>query len=307
MPNIQTPFGFQSTAEEVIKGISLSGKRAIVTGGASGIGAETVRTLSKAGAEVIIAARNVETAGKLAKEMNVEAGNERVMAAQLDLADLESIKQFIAKWKGPLHILINNAGVMALPELQRTSTGVEMQFMTNHLGHFALSLGLYDALKEAGGARIVVVSSSGHLLSPVIFDDINFLFRPYDRLLAYGQSKTACNLFAVAATQRWAKDGIYTNALNPGAILTNLQRHVGSRLSSAPEFHKTLQQGAATSILLATSPLLANIGGKYFENCNEAPVVAERPANYTGVAAYSLDKANADRLWNISMELSGNL
>ena len=305
MALIQTNYGFNSTANEVINQINLEGKQAIVTGGASGIGIETVRTLAKAGAKVTIAARNQEVAHKLAGEINEAEKNENVTTAGLDLADLSSIQRFIDDWKEPLHLLINNAGVMSLPELQKTAAGTEMQFMTNYLGHFSLTLGLYNFLKKAENARVVIVSSNGHLFSPVVFDDINFLFRPYDKLQAYGQSKTACNLFAVAITQRWAKDGVFANALNPGAILTNLQRHVGNRLASAPELHKTPQQGAATTILLATSPLLENTGGRYFEDCNEATVVTERPADYRGVAAYSLDEDNANRLWDISVKLLG--
>jgi NAD(P)-dependent dehydrogenase (short-subunit alcohol dehydrogenase family) len=269
MELIKTSFGFHSTADEVINGIDLSGKRAIVTGGASGIGIETVKTLAKAGAEVTIAARNIEAGKKVADEIIETTGNGKIYVAQLDLDNLGSINNFVDNWKGALDILINNAGVMAIPDLQKTPDGIEMQFMTNYLGHFALSVGLHDALKSAGSARIVVVASSGHLFSPVVFDDINFLFRPYDALLSYGQAKTACILFAVGANERWTKDGIIVNALNPGAILTNLQKHVGGKLRSAPELHKTPQQGAATSILLATSPLLDKTGGRYFENCNE--------------------------------------
>jgi len=300
---IKTTFGFNSTAEEVIKGIRLDGKRAIVTGGASGIGLETVRTLAKAGAKVTIAARNQKAASEIADEINMEAKNVNVTVSELDLANLASIQHFLSNWTEPLDLLVNNAGVMALPELQKTAAGIEMQFMTNYLGHFALTLGLYEFLKNADAARIVIVSSSGHLLSPVVFDDISFSFRPYEKLQAYGQSKTACNLFAVEVTRRWAKDGIFANALNPGAILTNLQRHVGNQLSSSPEFHKTAQQGAATTILLATSPLLEGIGGRYFENCNEAAMVDERPPNYQGVAAYSLSQENAIRLWDTSIKL----
>ena len=303
MTLIKTNFGFHSTADEVISGINLKGKRAIVTGGASGIGIETVKTLAKAGAEVTIAARNLEAAKKVADQIIETTGNSKIYVAQLDLDNLNSINTFVESWNGTLDILINNAGVMAIPELQKTSDGVEMQFMTNHLGHFALSVGLHDALKSAGSARIVVVASSGHLFSPVVFDDINFLFRPYDALLSYGQAKSACILFAVGANERWAKDGITVNALNPGAILTNLQKHVGGKLRSAEEFHKTPQQGASTSILLATSPLLDNIGGRYFENCNEVETVNKRPDNYEGVAMYAIDKENATRLWEKSMEM----
>ena len=303
MTLIKTNFSFHATGDEVINGIDLTGKKAIVTGGASGIGIETVKTLAKAGAEVTIAARNVEAGKKVADEIIATTGNSKVHVVQLDLDKLSSINSFVENWKGVLDILINNAGVMAIPDLQKTSEGIEMQFMTNHLGHFVLSVGLYNALKSAGSARIVVVASSGHLFSPVVYDDINFLFRPYDPLVSYGQAKTACILFAVGATERWLKDGITVNALNPGAILTNLQKHVGGKLRSASELHKTPQQGAATSILLATSPLLDNIGGRYFENCNEVETVTKRPDNYEGVAMYALDKDNADRLWNISMEM----
>ena len=303
MTLLKTNFGFHSTADEVISGIDLTGKRAIVTGGASGIGIETVKTLAKAGAEVTIAARNVEAGKKVADEIIATTRNNKVHVAQLDLDSLTSINSFVDNWKGALDILINNAGVMAIPDLQKTSEGIEMQFMTNHLGHFALAVGLHDALKSAGSARIVVVASNGHLFSPVVFDDINFLFRAYEPWASYGQAKSACILFAVGANERWMKDGITVNALNPGAILTNLQKHVGGKLRSAPELHKTPQQGAATSILLATSTLFDSIGGRYFENCNEAETVTKRPDNYQGVAMYALDKDNANRLWDISIRM----
>jgi len=303
MALIKTNFGFHSTTDDIIKGVDLTGKRAIVTGGASGIGIETVRALAIAGAEVTIAVRNIEVGKNVADEIIATTGNSKIEVAQLDLSDFNSINVFAKKWEGVLDILINNAGVMAIPDLEKTSDGIEMQFMTNYLGHFALSVRLHDALKSANSARIVVVSSSGHLFSPVVFDDINFLFRPYDALLSYGQSKTACILFSVAATERWLKDGITVNALNPGAILTNLQKHVGGKLRSAPDLHKTPKQGAATSILLATSPLLENVGGHYFEDCNEVETVTKRPDNYKGVAFYALDKANADHLWNLSMNM----
>jgi NAD(P)-dependent dehydrogenase (short-subunit alcohol dehydrogenase family) len=177
-----------------------------------------------------------------------------------------------------------------------------MQFATNHLGHFALAQALHQALAAAGNARIVSLSSSGHLFAPVLFDDPRFNFIPYDAFLAYGQSKTASALFAVAVTRRWAKDGITSNAVMPGAIATNLQRHTGG-LRTPVERHKTPQQGAATTLYVATSPDLEGIGGRYFEDVNEAPVVEHRRPDYTGVAAYALDAANADRLWDLSLEL----
>jgi NAD(P)-dependent dehydrogenase (short-subunit alcohol dehydrogenase family) len=202
-----------------------------------------------------------------------------------------------------LHILINNAGIMALPSLGRTSEGWEMQFATNFLGHFVLTVGLHDALAAASGARIVSLSSSANMIAPVIFDDLHFDFLPYDPFVAYGQSKTACALLAVEATRRWARDGILANALNPGAIATNLQKHTGG-LRTPIERRKTTAQGAATSVFLAASPLLNGIGGRYFEDCNEAPIVRKRPVDFGGgVAPYALDPANAERLWSIALKL----
>lgn len=207
----------------------------------------------------------------------------------------------VASWEGPLHILINNAGVMACPEA-RTPSGWELQLATNHLGHFALAVGLHRALAASGGARIVAVSSSGHQISPVIFDDLHFSFRPYDPWLAYGQSKTANVLFAVEATRRWSNDGITANALMPGAVYTNLQRHTGGKGSgrTPAEWFKSVEQGAATSVLLAVSPLLEGIGGRYFADCNEAETVDRRTGTLGGVARYALDPTNAERLWNVS-------
>lgn len=202
---------------------------------------------------------------------------------------------------------MNNAGVMACPE-QDTEEGWELQFATNHLGHFALATGLHDALAADGAARIVVVSSTGHQQSPVVWDDVNFAFRRYDPWLAYGQSKTANVLFAVEATRRWADDNIAANALMPGAIYTNLQRHIEGRSSgSVPaELIKTVEQGAATSVLLATSPLMQGVGGRYFVDCNESETVDRRTGTLHGVARYAVDPDNARRLWTLSEELIAN-
>jgi NAD(P)-dependent dehydrogenase (short-subunit alcohol dehydrogenase family) len=303
---ITTPFSRESTAAEVIDGIDLSGKRAIVTGGASGIGVETARALASAGAEVVLAVRNLEAGARTAAEIVDSTGNSQIRVSPLDLADQKSVAAFVADWDGPLHILVNNAGVMASP-LARTAEGWEMQFATNHLGHFALATGLHRALAAAGGARVVAVSSAAHLRSPVVFEDIQFNHREYEPWTAYGQSKTANVLFAVEGAKRWADDGITVNALHPGGIRTNLQRHVSeeelSRMrqttggSAAPSW-KTVEQGAATSILVATSPLLDGIGGRYFEDCNEA--APHQPGTRTGVAAYALDPEAATRLWVVS-------
>lgn len=312
---ITTPFGAGSTAREVLEGIDLSGKRVIVTGASSGIGMETARALAGAGAEVTLAVRNTEAGDRAADDIAGTTGRPRV--APLDLADQSSVAAFVASWEGPLHVLVNNAGIMDVPELTRSPEGWEIQFATNHLGHFALALGLHDALASAGsagGARIVSVSSSGHGSSPVVFDDINFERREYAPSLAYGQSKTANALFAVGATRRWAESGILANSLMPGGILTNLQRHWSPEYRARMEEYarragdaipmKTPEQGAATSVLLAASPLVEGIGGRYFEDCNEAEVVSEIRGVY-GVREYALDAVAADRLWEESLRLLG--
>jgi NAD(P)-dependent dehydrogenase (short-subunit alcohol dehydrogenase family) len=305
---IATPFTAESTADEVIDGIDLTGRRAIVTGGASGIGIETARALAGAGAEVTLAVRNLAAGERTADDIIAATGNKQVLVAPLDLADRASVAAFTAEWDGPLHILVNNAGVMACPEA-RTAEGWELQLATNHLGHFALATGLHSALAAAGGARIASVSSSAHLHSPVVFDDIQFREREYEPWAAYGQSKTANVLFAVEASRRWAGDGITVNALMPGTIRTGLQRHVTEaeldRLRAqvgATEVHwKTPEQGAATSVLVVTSPLLAGVGGRYFEDCNEA--APHQPGSRRGVAAYALDPDAAALLWQVSVDL----
>ncbi|MFI5915272.1 SDR family NAD(P)-dependent oxidoreductase [Dactylosporangium sp. NPDC051541] len=292
-------FGFESTAAEVLDGVDLSGKRAIVTGGASGIGVETARALAAAGAEVTLAVRNVEAGERTAADVGAKH------VRPLDLADQASVRAFA--WDGPLHILVNNAGVMASP-LSRTAEGWESQFATNHLGHFALAVRLLPALRAAGGARVVAVSSTAHLRSPVVFDDIHFERREYDPWLAYGQSKTANVLFAVHADRLWRGDGVRVNALNPGGIRTNLQRHIDVeelvRTATAanggrPIRWKTPQQGAATSALLAGSPTVTEFG-TYYEDCAQA--VPNEPGARTGVAAYALDPEAAARLWDVSLQ-----
>jgi NAD(P)-dependent dehydrogenase (short-subunit alcohol dehydrogenase family) len=301
---IKTPFGFSSTAAEVVAGIDLAGRSAIVTGASSGIGLETAKALAHTGAEITLAVRDIAAGERAAEAIAASTGNSALHVTRLDIADMESVAEFIASWDRPLHILVNNAGVMACPET-RTRSAWEMQFATNHLGHFALAVGLHGALAASGGARIISVSSSGHQLSPVIFDDLHFDFRPYDPWLAYGQSKTANVLFAVEATRRWKADGITANALMPGAVYTNLQRHTGGKGSgrTPAEWFKSVEQGAATSVLLAVSPLLDGIGGRYFVDCNEAETVERRTGTLGGVARYALDPMNAERLWEASEKL----
>ena len=309
MTKITTAFGASSTAAEVAAGIDLTGRRAIVTGAASGIGVETARALAGTGAAVTLAVRDLTAGQRVAADITASTGNPAVTAAPLDLADLRSVEAFTSAWTGPLHVLVNSAGVMMTPETY-TADGWELQFTTNHLGHFALALGLHGPL-AADGARIVSVSSSGHGNSPVVFDDLFFDRRPYDPGQAYGQSKTAQVLFAVEATRRWADDGITANALMPGGIWTNLQRHwdpavlAAAKASTAAAgwIAKTPEQGAATSVLLATSPQLAGIGGRYFEDCHQADVVLEIVDGLYGVRGYALDPVAAARLWDLSIEL----
>ena len=273
---VSSRFGAQSTADDVLAGAELAGQRAIVTGGAGGLGRETARALASAGAGVTIAARDLGTAASVAREISGESGNPGVHGARLDLADLGSVRSFARDWRGPLHILVANAGIMATPE-QRTPEGRELQFATNHLGHFALANGLHDALAAAGGARVVVVSSVAHVNGPVRFDDLDFTRDPYDPWLAYAQSKTANILFAVEAARRWAAGGIAANALNPGRIAsTGLGRHLAAPPASFDPAGKTgvseknIAQGAATQVLLAASPLVDGVTGRYFEDCQVA-------------------------------------
>ena len=311
MPAITTPFDARSTAAEVIAGVDLTGKRAVITGGASGIGLETARALATAGAQVTLAVRDTRAAERAAAD--IDTGT--VHVARLDLADRATIDAFTAGWTGPLHILVNNAGIMALPERTTTPEGWETQFAVNHLGHAALTLGLRDALAAAQGARVVAVASSAHLLSPVVFDDIHFTARPYEAWSAYGQSKTAIIQFTVALADKWAPASITANALHPGGVMTNLQRHLdetqleyvgaldeqGRRMAVPPGW-KTPQEGAATSVLLAASPHLRGVSGRYFEDGAEA-VITEPGPHMSGVAAYALDPEAADRLWEETARL----
>jgi len=323
-------------AAEVIRGIDLSGKTAIVTGGYAGIGLETVRALTSAGATVIVPVRD-KTKAAAALEGIKGAGSQgsaRIELIQMDLLDPVSIDafatEFLAK-KKPLHILINNAGIMATP-LTRDARGYESQFATNHLGHFQLTLRLWPALVRAGGARVVSVSSWGHRFSPLDPEDPNFLHRPYDRWLAYGQSKTANILFAVKLDEMGQPAGIRAFSLHPGSIVgTDLARHISLEdlrkagvldeqdkpILDASRGLKTIEQGAATNVWCATSPSLAGMGGVYCENSDISPLIPTekeeemhkqaRPSDGrpNGVFAYAVDPAIADRLWKISGELTG--
>jgi NAD(P)-dependent dehydrogenase (short-subunit alcohol dehydrogenase family) len=307
-------FGASTTAAEVIDGVDLHGRRAVVTGASSGIGVETVRALASAGADVTLAVRDTDAGAKVVAHLESELpyGAGKLTVGRLDLADRSTVAEFVAAWQGPLHILVNNAGVMAPPQLVRTPDGRELQFAVNHLGHFALAVGLHPALAAADGARVVAVSSIGHLFSPVVFDDLDYRYRPYDPWTSYGQSKTANVLFTVGAAERWADDGITANALMPGNIAdTSLARHMdmqqvadfiaSGELALPPG--KTVEQGAATSVLLAASPTVQGITGRYFEDCAQSDQVTERATAVAGVAPYALNRENAARLWTVSEDL----
>ncbi len=313
MARITSGFDASTTALEVVAGLDLTGRRAVVTGAASGIGVETARALAHAGAQVTLAVRDTAAGERVAADLARTSGRDDVAVARIDLADLATIDAFTASWRGPLHVLVNNAGVMDTPR-GVTAQGWETQFGTNHLGHFALATGLHEALAAAEDARVVSVSSTGHAQSPVVFDDLFFERRPYSPGLAYGQSKTANVLFAVEAHRRWADDGITANALMPGGIWTPLQRHWSAEQRAAAEQQarraeaaglfrmKTTAQGAATSVFLAASPQVRGIGGRYVEDCQEAEVLP-RLTGLAGVLPHALDPEAARRLWEVSEQL----
>jgi NAD(P)-dependent dehydrogenase (short-subunit alcohol dehydrogenase family) len=295
-----------STADDVLAGIDLTGRRAVVTGAASGIGVETARALARAGADVTLAVRDTGKGQGVADDIEATTGR-AVHVAELHLDDIASVHAFVTAWSGPLHILILNAGIMDTP-LAYTAAGWESQLATNHLGHFALAVGLHDALVAAGSARVVSVASSGHAGSPFHFEDPFFLRRPYEPGLGYGQSKTANVLFAVEAQRRWGAEGITVNALMPGGIWTGLQKHwdpavVAELRVQAAGMMKTPEQGASTSVLLATAPELEGYGGRYFEDNREARVVPEIYDVVYGVLPWALDPEAAARLWDVSTAL----
>ena len=324
---IGSGFTAASTTDEVVQGIDLSGKNVIVTGGHVGLGLETTRALSKAGASVTVGSRNPDRAAPAL------AGIEHVEMGQLDLLDPTSINAFATRYLDsgrPLHILINNAGIMGGP-LFRDARGYESQFATNHLGHFQLSLGLLPALRAARGARVVNLTSGGHRISDIRWDDPHFT-TGYEPMLGYGQSKTANVLFAVELDRRWAPDGIRGYAVHPGVILgtdlgpsrsedghavTEDQRRAmglidesGRPIIDPDRGTKTPQQGASTSVFASTSPLLADIGGVYLKDNDISPLDTPRPINFgaerdipADVVPHAVDPESAQRLWKLSERL----
>ncbi len=315
---ITSAFGAKSTARDVAAGHDLTGRKAIVTGAATGIGVETARALAEQGAEVTLAVRNVDAGAAVAAEINKTAAGPKARVQKLDLSNLTSVRAFVDEWGGaPVDILVNNAGVMACPH-GYTTDDLEMQIGTNHFGHYALSAGLAPAMEKAAGAgrsaRLVELSSIGHRRSGINWDDPHYRTRPYDKWEAYGQSKTANALFAVAFNRRYAGRGITANAVMPGGIMTPLQRHLPREemiafgwMDEAGKINdrfKSTEQGAATSVWAALAPELEGKGGLYLEDCAEAAPWSE--ANpVQGVLPHALDAESAERLWDLSVKTTG--
>lgn len=307
-------FDASSTADQVIEGISLDGKLAVVTGASSGLGVETCRALASAGATVIMVARDMDKLEAVAQELQREVPGAQLHTQHMDLADLNSVRSAateILLYHPQIQLLINNAGVMACP-LMRTAQGFEMQFGTNHLGHFLFTGLLSQALIDGAPGRVVNLSSAGHRFGRFNFEDHSYQSREYDKWQAYGESKTANILFTVALDLRMRERGVRAFAVHPGVIMTNLARHMQAEdftalqarnPSGEPLTFKSVQQGAATTVWAASSPHLSGRGGIYLENCQIAP--AAGPGRESGVESYAVNPASAERLWTLSEELVG--
>ncbi len=299
-------FGAKSTASEVLGNRRLDGVLAIVTGGYAGVGLETTRVLAGAGATVIVPARTPD------KARTALAGLERVELEALDLADPKSVDAFAARFlatKRALPLLINNAGIMATP-LTRDARGFEAQLATNHIGHFQLTLRLWPALVQAHGARVIELTSAGHRRAGFDFEDPQFERREYDKWVAYGQSKTANALFALELDRRGEAHGVRAFSVHPGAIATDLMRHMPEEEQRAAldRYHylmKNVEQGAATSVWCATSPELAGMGGVYCENADIAHETPADSEDVTGVRPWATDPQAAEKLWALSEQWTG--
>jgi len=311
---INSGFNSKSNAHEITKDIDLNGKIAIVTGGYSGIGLETTRELVSSGAEVIIPAKRSEVAIR-----NLEGIISKENVIEMDLSDLNSVKNFTDEYKenfNRLDLLINNAGIMACPET-RIGNNWESQIAINHFGHFMLTKELMDMMVDNDGARFVSLSSSAHSLTGILWDDIHFLNNPYDKWMAYGQSKTASSLIAIEFDRLMEDKGVRGFSVHPGGIMTPLQRHLqneemvtlgwmkedGSLSDLAKNFFKTTSQGASTTLWCATSPSLNNIGGVFCEDCDIAKIkseVDESMQRYFGVADWAIDIDEASKLWELT-------
>jgi NAD(P)-dependent dehydrogenase (short-subunit alcohol dehydrogenase family) len=310
-------FDRNSTSDQVLEGLDLHGRLALVTGASSGLGAECARALAARGAAVVLTGRDAAKTEAVADRIRASTGGAELEVMELHLESPESVrrfaKAFLARHRA-LHLLLANAGVMACP-LARTREGWEMQLATNHLGHFLLAGLLAPALRAGAPARVVAVSSAGHQFSPFVFEDPHFERRPYDKWAAYGQSKTANILFAVELDRRLARDGVRAFAIHPGMIATELARHLTpddarmlgerarKRAESGQTSVKAVPQGAATQLYAATAPELEGRGGLYLEDCQVSGV--EPCPGGAGAAAYALDPQAAARLWTVSEEMLG--
>ncbi len=310
-----TTFGKQSTADEVLHGIDLSGKTVFITGGNSGLGKESARAMAAHGAHVIIAGRDQAKLIAAADEIAAGMPGAQIDTIICDLASLDSLRACTAQAHerfAKIDLLINNAGVMACP-FSHTANGFELQFGTNHLGHFVLTKGLMPLIERGENPRIVNLSSRGHFIADVDLDDPNFKHRDYNEWVSYGQAKTANVLFTVGLEQRFAARGIHSLAVHPGGIQTNLSRHLDDQqeqalmdrvMNSDPGFEwKTEAQGAATQVWAATSPALDGVGGRYCEDCHLSEI--DDTGTKGGVRSYALDPDRADRLWALSEKLTG--
>ena len=306
----------QMTTDDVLAEADLSGQLILVSGGTTGLGYETARALASHNAEVIITGRSEEKGKTACEKLRSETGSTAIDYGVVELGSLKSIRNFadeFLKQHDQLNVLINNAGVMACPHGQ-TEDGFELQFGTNHLGHFLLSELLVPALKSGAPSRVVSLSSRGHIFSEVNFDDPNFEKREYHKWVSYGQAKTANALFAVGFNQKYTEAGIEAFAVHPGMIMTDLARHmteedfaflgVGNSENDAPSNRKTVPQGAATSVWAATAEELSGKGGAYLEDCSIAPI-NDDPNKPGGVRSYAIDEDIARKLWELSANLVG--
>lgn len=314
-PNI-SGFGADSTTDEVLEGIDLSGKRALVTGASAGLGVETCRALAAHGAEVVLLARDKVKTQAAADTIMTAVPQAKLSVEVLDLADLNSVHTCAAAVLDNydnIDLLINNAGVMACP-LARTAEGCDMQFGVNHIGHFLLTNLLLPLLAKGQGARVVNLTSTAHKYSPVRFDDLHFDIQAYDKWVAYGQSKTANVLFAVELSKRFAARGILANAVHPGGIYTELGRHLEqedidriTERSTGDQgwSFKSVPAGAATSVWAATSPLLEGKGGQYLEDCDFSFELQPGEDVFNGYMPYAVDEEAANLLWQRSEKIVG--
>lgn len=313
--HIASPFDAKSTAEEVIQGIDLSGKLAVITGGAAGLGRETARVLALAGADVVIGARSKEVLRTAVEDLNSHKKG-KVTGIEIDLLNLDSVQEFARHVIGsgrPVDLLILNAAVMACP-LARNSKGIEHHFATNFIGHALLTSALSKLLLASSSPRVITLSSTAHQMSPVIFDDINFERRPYDAWDAYAQSKTATALLAVQVQNELGSRGVTAHTLHPGGVQTGLLKHItwdlGAQFAARYNYdvanskRKTIEQGAATTVWAATEQKLLHQKTAYLEDCQVSEIL-HKPAYSHGVMPYALDPENAARLWHTAQQLSG--